>query len=328
MSEAPGSGERAAAARVRFPPPRGLRPLRASPAPAASSGPAAGQARSGPPRAAAAPPAGRGGQRGRKEPEPGCHRVRTGAAAAAGTSRGPESEPNALLAACRVLAPAGAAAPPAHAEAAGPEPASALCSSSPPRTGLHSGAAPAAAAGAAAADRGALQVVPGEAAAVPGQDVLQVHLHPAARRGGGKAAGSELTTGRGWRRPTLPAASARASAARLRGGARPGRALLGRRGAGASGLVRSRPPSSPSCPPPAWVPMRPREGGRGCPGRTGAPGRRGGRLTPGCGRGGREHLAALQVAPPDSRTVNLLRKKVVSMEQDKRNGQTWLGLGF
>lgn len=68
-------------------------------------------------------------------------------------------------------------------------PASALCSSSPPRTGLHSGAAPAAAAGAAAADRGALQVVPGEAAAVPGQDVLQVHLHPAARRGGGKAAG-------------------------------------------------------------------------------------------------------------------------------------------
>lgn len=50
--------------------------------------------------------------------------------------------------------------------------------------GLHSGAAPAAAAGAAAADRGALQVVPGEAAAVPGQDVLQVHLHPAARRGG------------------------------------------------------------------------------------------------------------------------------------------------
>lgn len=235
MSEAPGSGERAAAARVRFPPPRGLRPLRASPAPAASSGPAAGQARSGPPRAAAAPPAGRGGQRGRKEPEPGCHRVRTGAAAAAGTSRGPESEPNALLAACRVLAPAGAAAPPAHAEAAGPEPASALCSSSPPRTGLHSGAAPAAAAGAAAADRGALQVVPGEAAAVPGQDVLQVHLHPAARRGGGKAAGSELTTGRGWRRPTLPAASARASAARFprRSEARAGAAgPSGRRGLG------------------------------------------------------------------------------------------------
>lgn len=67
-------------------------------------------------------------------------------------------------------------------------PASAL--SSPPgpaRTGLHSGAARAAAAGAAAAHRGALQVVPGEAAAVPGQDVLQAHVHPAACRGGGEA---------------------------------------------------------------------------------------------------------------------------------------------
>lgn len=42
---------------------------------------------------------------------------------------------------------------------------------------------------AAAADRGALEVLPAAAAAVAGQDVLQVHLHPAARRGGGKAAG-------------------------------------------------------------------------------------------------------------------------------------------
>lgn len=38
--------------------------------------------------------------------------------------------------------------------------------------------------GAAAADRGALAVLPAAAAAVAGQDVLQVHLHPAARRGG------------------------------------------------------------------------------------------------------------------------------------------------
>lgn len=43
--------------------------------------------------------------------------------------------------------------------------------------------------GAAAADRGAVAGVPAAAAAVSGQDVLQVHLHPAARRGGGKAAG-------------------------------------------------------------------------------------------------------------------------------------------
>ncbi|XP_049501790.1 FHF complex subunit HOOK interacting protein 2A isoform X1 [Panthera uncia] len=96
----------------------------------------------------------------------------------------PESVPNALLAARRVPAPAGAAAPPAH-----PGSGRARARLGPllvlsARTGLHSGAAPAAAAGAAAADRGALQVVPGEAAAVPGQDVLQVHLHPAARRGG------------------------------------------------------------------------------------------------------------------------------------------------
>lgn len=110
-----------------------------------------------------------------------------------------------------------------------------------------------------------------------------------------------------------------------RGGARPGRARLGRRGAGASGQVRSRPPSSPSCPRPARVPVRPREGGRGCPGRTGAPGRRGGRLTPGCGRGVGSTWRRCRLHP---RTVNLLRKKVVSMEQDKRNGQTWLGLGF
>lgn len=39
------------------------------------------------PRATAAPPAGRGGQSGRKEPEPSCHRVRAGAAAASGVSR-------------------------------------------------------------------------------------------------------------------------------------------------------------------------------------------------------------------------------------------------
>uniref|UniRef100_A0ABI7WU51 Family with sequence similarity 160 member B1 n=1 Tax=Felis catus TaxID=9685 RepID=A0ABI7WU51_FELCA len=96
----------------------------------------------------------------------------------------PESVPSALLAARRVPAPAGAAAPPAH-----PGSGRARARLGPllvlsARTGLHSGAAPAAAAGAAAADRGALQVVPGEAAAVPGQDVLQVHLHPAARRGG------------------------------------------------------------------------------------------------------------------------------------------------
>lgn len=64
----------------------------------------------------------------------------------------------------------------------------------PARTRLHSGAARAAAAGAAAAHRGALQVVPGEAAAVPGQDVFQAHVHPAARRGGGEAA-----RGVGWR---------------------------------------------------------------------------------------------------------------------------------
>ncbi|KAJ8789558.1 hypothetical protein J1605_022085 [Eschrichtius robustus] len=57
------------------------------------------------PRAAAAPPAGRGGQSGRKEPEPSCHRVRAGgtaAAAAAGVSRalsppGTPSSPPATL---------------------------------------------------------------------------------------------------------------------------------------------------------------------------------------------------------------------------------------
>nr|XP_020033791.1 protein FAM160B1 isoform X2 [Castor canadensis] len=122
--------------------------------------------------------AGRAGGRNRA----GCHRVRAAAAAAA--SRAPRG-PSPYRA---PFSPRPRARPSRRASrtaaAARPGPASALCSSSPPRTGLHSGAAPAAAAGAAAADRGALQVVPGEAAAVPGQDVLQVHLHPAARRGG------------------------------------------------------------------------------------------------------------------------------------------------
>lgn len=92
-------------------------------------------------------------------------------------------------------------------------PASALRSPpGPARTGLHSGAARAAAAGAAAAHRGALQVVPGEAAAVPGQDVLQAYVHPAACRGGGEsdwgAGGCEARGGRLRRGLGTPGASA------------------------------------------------------------------------------------------------------------------------
>lgn len=87
---------------------------------------------------------------GRKEPEPSCHRVPTGATA--GASRGPESAPNALLAASASRRPPEPPRRQRTPEAAGPGPASVLSWSSPPRTGLHSGAAPAAAAGAAAAD--------------------------------------------------------------------------------------------------------------------------------------------------------------------------------
>lgn len=112
MSEAPGSRERAAAAPVRFPPPagatsprlsrpRGVRPARRW-AGRVGASPGRGGAPCRPRRAERA-----------EGPRAGCHRVRTGAAAAAaGASRGPESEPNAPLAARRAPAPAGAAAAP------------------------------------------------------------------------------------------------------------------------------------------------------------------------------------------------------------------------
>lgn len=97
------------------------------------------------------------------------------------SSAEPRLQPNVLGAARRGPAPS-------DQSRRASRPASALRSPpGPARTGLHSGAARAAAAGAAAAHRGALQVVPGEAAAVPGQDVLQAHVHPATCRGGGEA---------------------------------------------------------------------------------------------------------------------------------------------
>lgn len=58
--------------------------------------------------------------------------------------------------------------------------------------------------GAEAADRRALQILPAAAAPVQGQDVFQVHLHPAARRGSGKATGNArharpgFTSGLSW----------------------------------------------------------------------------------------------------------------------------------
>lgn len=87
--------------------------------------------------------------------------------------------------------------------------------------------------GAAAADRGAFAVLPAAAAAVAGQDVLQVHLHPAARRGGGKAAGGPRHATPGiWAGPSRRRAALRRSEERGNGG-RP------REGA-AGGLARDR----------------------------------------------------------------------------------------
>ena len=254
------------------------RPLGASPAPAACGPRGAGPAWPGwapPPGLGGAPCRPRRAERaeGTRAELPPCPSRRRRRRRRRRSVAGPESAWNTLLAASHVAAPAGAASPPAHTRSGRPGPASALCSSSPPRTGLHSGAAPAAAAGAAAADRGALQVVPGEAAAVPGQDVFQVHLHPAARRGGGKASGCGRTTGRGWRPAYAPPPApgepgGLGPALGVPGpaeGRGPGRAPRGRADAGAAGLAPSGPPALLLAPGRRGALSFAQEGGRGSP---------------------------------------------------------------
>lgn len=101
----------------------------------------------------------------------------------------------------------------------------------------------------------------------------------------------------------------------------------GRRGARAAGLARDRPPR-----------RRPAPGGRGPPcgcGRVGGGARAGRALRAGAGvvclregTGGRGAPGGAAGRTPGLRTVNLLREKVVSAEQDKSDGQTWPGLGL
>lgn len=134
------------------------------------------------------PGAGTSGRAGRERGAPGWQRPGPGGAERGGHSR---AEPV-----------RGVAAPAGQPEPRQPPPRSQRCQCHGVRRGARGsagarppdprGQAPACSphpGAAAAADRGALEVLSAAAAAVARQDVLQVHLHPAARRGGGKAAG-------------------------------------------------------------------------------------------------------------------------------------------
>lgn len=229
----------------------------------------------GPPQAAAAPPTGRGGQSGRKEPEPSCHRVQAGAGARTGAEAGATA-----AGASRAQSPRGTpSSPPATSprppepprrpltpEAAGPGPPwpSARPPCPAPAFTLERPRQP---------QQGRRRRIE-ELSRSSREKLLQSrdkmfskftsilqHAVEAVR-----PRGCERTTGRGWRRPTFPAAGPGQrepgglgpAALGVPGPAKergPGRALRGRRGAGGLGPGSERIPCSPSCSGPAWSPF-------------------------------------------------------------------------
>lgn len=177
---------------------------------------------------------------------------------------------------------------------------------------------------------------PGRSCCSPGQDVLQVHLHPAARRGGGKAAGLRAhdrpgmagglllpAAGPGQREPggLGPAALGGPGPAKEREARAGAAGPSGRRGPGLSSELTL---FFPSCSRPRgslfFSPLQ----GRRSPWEIDRSGPHRGSSDYSDGtRGVGEHLARSWGPLPDSLTVNLL--KVVSLDRDKRNGLTLFG---